>query len=424
MIYRTLAAALCLILVGKSFAAELPAAPMEIARVAPAADDLTTTVPGTVFNPAVAAPVQLELPLVGPLSQASIEASAAPSALAAARGADAALTSRNARENVAAARDAGVAVFDAQGPAAASSADAVVGSESGERVSLKQWVPHAITGLNLASGLGSIAFAAKGQAGPAAAMIALAAFFDGFDGLAARKLRVAGPTGVMLDSQADGVSFGAAPAFLALTAALAPLAHGDPVLYAAGFAAAAFSAFGAAYRLSRYNLDALAAGAGKEPAAYFKGLPSPGGALALAALTFALPALPAAAAFPAAVLGTAAVGALMMSRLPYLKITSSRKALLASAAVAATVAAPFLAHGAVALAPAAVVAAYLLSGPIAALGSSPPKKPGPAAVTAFYAAWGAGASRAERPPRRSPGDGRSRAPASPRPGAPDRPRPR
>lgn len=392
---RLLSAALCLLLCGQTFAAEVPLVSLE-AGGAPVSPGSLKEVPGTAFNPALAEPLQLTLPLPLPAAlpeMPTLSASArtagarSPSALAAAQGANAALTAKTARENVSTAREAGVAAFDAQkGPnqsdvvdASGLSADSSrneSGDDSGRLQPgngpvrgrwWKQWVPHAITGLNLASGVGSMVFASQGLVLPAAAMIALAAFFDGFDGLAARKLRVAGPMGTMMDSQADMVSFGAAPALLVFMSALAPLAHGSLALYASGFAAAAFSAFGAAYRLSRYNLDALAAGADKKPAPFFKGLPSPGGAVAIVALTFALPSLPAALAFPAAALGSIAVGALMMSRLPYYKVTSSWKAVVGFGLAALKTGAVAVLTGHAGLAPAAIVAGYLVTGPLVAL---------------------------------------------------------
>jgi CDP-diacylglycerol--serine O-phosphatidyltransferase len=67
---------------------------------------------------------------------------------------------------------------------------------------------------NLISGLFSITFTMSGYLRMAALLIFLAAFLDLFDGKIARKLKVNSELGVELDSLADVVSFGVAPALL------------------------------------------------------------------------------------------------------------------------------------------------------------------------------------------------------------------
>ncbi len=82
--------------------------------------------------------------------------------------------------------------------------------------------PNALTLMNLSSGLLAFVLASQGLFAPAALAIGAAAVFDMFDGRVARMLKARNPLGVDLDSLADMVSFGAAPAFLAFKAALLP----------------------------------------------------------------------------------------------------------------------------------------------------------------------------------------------------------
>jgi len=100
-----------------------------------------------------------------------------------------------------------------------------------------------------------------------AAVWALAMFCDVLDGWAARKLGVAGPMGVQLDSLADVVTGGVAPAMVAMR--LFKDDGGTGVTWemvaCLGVAAAA------AYRLARFN---VAADKG-EGGTHFEGLPAP-----------------------------------------------------------------------------------------------------------------------------------------------------
>lgn len=79
------------------------------------------------------------------------------------------------------------------------------------------WVPNAITSLNLISGCLSVFFAVDGQLGWASVFIFSAAVFDFCDGFAARLLKAYSAIGKELDSLADLVSFGLAPAAMVFT---------------------------------------------------------------------------------------------------------------------------------------------------------------------------------------------------------------
>jgi CDP-diacylglycerol--serine O-phosphatidyltransferase len=80
---------------------------------------------------------------------------------------------------------------------------------------LKKIIPHAITSANLFCGCLAITQIAEGNFLVASLLVLLGAFFDFFDGLAARALKVGSPLGAQLDSLADMVTFGIVPAYLA-----------------------------------------------------------------------------------------------------------------------------------------------------------------------------------------------------------------
>jgi CDP-diacylglycerol--serine O-phosphatidyltransferase len=112
----------------------------------------------------------------------------------------------------------------------------------------------------------------------AALAIFFAVFFDAFDGRVARMTKTQSDFGVQLDSLADVVSFGAAPALLVYKWALAPL---GPVGFFVSFAYVACGAL----RLARFNV--LAARGDKGSSRFFVGLPIPFAAGAIVSLVIA-----------------------------------------------------------------------------------------------------------------------------------------
>lgn len=126
------------------------------------------------------------------------------------------------------------------------------------------------------------AVTAAGAQGPgdlykACVMILFAMVFDSVDGRVARLTRTQSEFGVQMDSLADVISFGAAPALIAWHWGL--MHFGTPGLLAC-FVYTACTAI----RLARFNVMA-AASAG--PSAYFLGLPSPAAAGLLVAVIIA-----------------------------------------------------------------------------------------------------------------------------------------
>lgn len=75
-------------------------------------------------------------------------------------------------------------------------------------------LPDLLTTANLCCGTGSILLASQGQLTAACWLVFIGAAFDVLDGLAARALGGGSELGKQLDSLADMVSFGVAPAFI------------------------------------------------------------------------------------------------------------------------------------------------------------------------------------------------------------------
>lgn len=142
-------------------------------------------------------------------------------------------------------------------------------------------LPNAFTLSSIFCGLYAIIHATS-YVGPdafyqSATAILLAGFFDMLDGRVARLTRTQSEFGVQLDSLADVVSFGVAPAIVVYKWALWPLGW-------LGLCAAFFYAACGAVRLARFNVIAMRSkegGASK----YFVGLPIP---LAAATLVMAI----------------------------------------------------------------------------------------------------------------------------------------
>lgn len=131
----------------------------------------------------------------------------------------------------------------------------------------------------------------------AAKFIGWAILFDGLDGRVARLRKVASPFGKELDSLADVISFGIAPAFLALVWGLRGVrtnAEGALLgqhIYEIGWVICFAFAFCGAWRLARFNV--LPTPTHANPAThshrYFVGMPIPAGAGVVAAIVHFTP---------------------------------------------------------------------------------------------------------------------------------------
>lgn len=146
---------------------------------------------------------------------------------------------------------------------------------------MKKHIPNTITLFNLVAGIVAIIFAMHDNLQFAAIMVVVASLFDFFDGLVARLLHVKSEMGKELDSLADVVSFGVAPAILMYQLYL-QTNHFQLNKYGLNIPALLFSilfACFAAYRLASFNLDT-------RQTENFRGLPTPAAAFVLISLPF------------------------------------------------------------------------------------------------------------------------------------------
>jgi len=138
-------------------------------------------------------------------------------------------------------------------------------------------IPNAITCLNLFSGCMGVVFAFDNNLKYAGYAILIAAFFDFFDGMAARLLKISSLMGKELDSLADMVSFGFLPSiiiFQLISQSPEINADNEWIKYSA-FLIAIFSAL----RLAKFNIDTRQSDS-------FIGLPTPSCALVILSLPY------------------------------------------------------------------------------------------------------------------------------------------
>ncbi|WP_375410334.1 CDP-alcohol phosphatidyltransferase family protein [uncultured Methylobacterium sp.] len=139
-------------------------------------------------------------------------------------------------------------------------------------VPFRMIAPNMITLMALCLGLTAIRLAFEGKFEPAVIAIVAAAFLDGIDGRVARMLKGTSRFGAELDSLADFVNFGCAPALILYGFALHHLRS-------VGWIVALIFAIAMALRLARFNamLDDPSRPEWKKD--YFVGVPAPAGAL-------------------------------------------------------------------------------------------------------------------------------------------------
>ena len=143
---------------------------------------------------------------------------------------------------------------------------------------MRRHIPNTITCCNLLSGCIAATYAFEGVYPIAFAFIIAGAVFDFFDGLSARALKVSSPIGKELDSLADVVTFGFAPATMVFSwlRECADM-HLDLLpAFAMPFLAFLLVAF-SALRLAKFNVD-------ERQTSSFIGLPTPANALFWGAL--------------------------------------------------------------------------------------------------------------------------------------------
>ncbi len=178
-------------------------------------------------------------------------------------------------------------------------------------VPLRMLIPNLVTLMALAAGLTSVRLAIEGRLEHAALAMVAAALLDGIDGRIARLLKGTSRFGAELDSLADFVSFGCAPALVLYFWKLHELKS-------IGWLACLLLAFAMALRLARFNVMIDSSERPGWTRAYAVGVPAPAGAmLALLPLNFSLSGLPSFWGDSVPItLWTVAVAALCVSRLP------------------------------------------------------------------------------------------------------------
>ncbi|OHD68780.1 MAG: hypothetical protein A2W19_10985 [Spirochaetes bacterium RBG_16_49_21] len=151
-------------------------------------------------------------------------------------------------------------------------------------VKKKSIVPNIITMSNMTMGFFAIILASRGDAKSlalAGILVCIGSLFDAVDGAVARAMRVESSVGVQLDSLADGIAYGIAPAVLAYQAYLSRLPQSG-LFIDSGMLIALIYPICAIYRLARFNITAAS-----DDHIGFNGLPSPAAAL----LVSSIPAL-------------------------------------------------------------------------------------------------------------------------------------
>ena len=135
---------------------------------------------------------------------------------------------------------------------------------------MKRHIPNLLTSINLAIGTIGIYYVFTQDYKYAFFFVIAAAFFDFFDGFAARILKVKSDFGKELDSLSDLVSFGLLPSFFMLKWLEESSSY---------FWVALLIVIFSALRLAKFNLD-------ESQSQSFKGLPTPANAIMLTSLVF------------------------------------------------------------------------------------------------------------------------------------------
>ena len=177
-------------------------------------------------------------------------------------------------------------------------------------VPVRVLIPNIVTLIGLCAGLTAIRMGIEHRWDLAVAALVFAAFLDGIDGHVARLLKASSRFGAELDSLADFVNFGVAPAIIMFSWALEDL-------HSLGWIAVLVFAVCSALRLARFNVSLDRPDAPTWQNAFFVGVPAPAGALILLLPIYAqdlglhLPSLT-----PLVLVYTLAIALLMVSNVP------------------------------------------------------------------------------------------------------------
>ena len=178
-------------------------------------------------------------------------------------------------------------------------------------IPVRTLVPNLITLLALCAGLTAIRLAMEEKLEWALAAIVFAALLDGIDGRVARMLKGTSRFGAELDSLADFVNFGVAPALILYFWGLHELGN-------AGWIAAMVFAISTGLRLARFNVMIDDPNKPAWAGNFFVGVPAPAGAITvlLPIYVYFLGMPRVAFVAPVTLVYTLAIAFLMVSRLP------------------------------------------------------------------------------------------------------------
>ena len=178
-------------------------------------------------------------------------------------------------------------------------------------IPVRTLLPNLITLLALCAGLTAIRLAVEDKLEWAVAAIVFAALLDGIDGRIARMLKGTSRFGAELDSLADFVNFGVAPALMLYFWGLHELGN-------AGWIAAMVFAISTGLRLARFNVMADDPNKPAWAANFFVGVPAPAGAITvlLPIYVYFLGMPRVVFVAPVALVYTLTIAFLMVSRLP------------------------------------------------------------------------------------------------------------
>src|SRR6202035_636253 len=140
------------------------------------------------------------------------------------------------------------------------------------QVPVRVLIPNIFTLVGLCAGLTAIRMAIESRWDLAVAALVFAAFLDGIDGRLARLLKASSRFGAELDSLADFVNFGVAPALILYFWDLHELKS-------AGWIAAMAFAICTGLRLARFNVMIADPDRPGWSSNFFVGIPAPAGAI-------------------------------------------------------------------------------------------------------------------------------------------------
>ena len=178
-------------------------------------------------------------------------------------------------------------------------------------IPLRLIIPNLITVLAICAGLTGIRLAFENRYELAVAMVLAAAFLDGIDGRVARMMKATSKFGAQMDSLADIINFGVAPALVLYVFVL-------DQARSLGWIAALIYAIAAGLRLARFNVMDERETKAPWQSEFFVGVPAPAGA-ALVLLPVYLGFLgvaPVGVFAYASTAYTVVIGYLLVSRLP------------------------------------------------------------------------------------------------------------